>query len=81
MTRFPHVKIGIYRRPLDEIPRQVLDREVHVGFVKEEPAFHELKCVEVHLDEMILVAAPGHPLASRPEIRVRDVANQPFIVR
>ena len=37
LTRFPDVKIGIYRSPLAEIPRQVMDREVHVGFVKDEP--------------------------------------------
>ena len=42
-----------------------MDREVHVGFVKDEPSFHELKCVEVHADEMVLVAAPHHPLAGR----------------
>jgi DNA-binding transcriptional LysR family regulator len=37
LTRFPDVKIGIYRSPLAEIPRQVMDGEVHVGFVKDEP--------------------------------------------
>src|SRR5262249_26205481 len=63
LTRFPQIKVGIYRSRLTEIPRQVMDREVHVGFVKDEPGFHELKCVEVHADELILVASPRHPLA------------------
>ena len=43
LTRFPDVRVGIYRSPLAEIPRQVMDREVHVGFVKDEPGFHELQ--------------------------------------
>ena len=80
LTRFPDVKIGIYRSPLAEIPRQVMDREVHVGFVKDEPGFHELQCVEVHADEMILVAAPRHPLAERPNIHVRDLGGERFVV-
>jgi DNA-binding transcriptional LysR family regulator len=66
--------------PLAEIPRQVMDREVHVGFVKDEPGFHELQCVEVHADEMILVAAPRHPLAERPNIHVRDLGGERFVV-
>jgi len=53
---------------------------VHVGFVKDEPGFHELKCVEVHSDEMILVAAPHHPLAARADIRVRDLGAERFVV-
>jgi len=80
LTRFPDVRIGIYRSPLPDIPRQVLDREVHVGFVKEEPSFHELKCIEVHTDEMVLVAAPRHPLAQRRDIHIRDLGMERFVV-
>lgn len=53
---------------------------MQVGFVKDEPAFHELKCIEVHADEMILVAAPHHPLAERRDVHVRDLGSEPFVV-
>jgi DNA-binding transcriptional LysR family regulator len=74
------VKVGIFRSPLTEIPRQVMDREVHVGFVKDEPSFHELECVEVHADDMVLVAAPQHPLVGRARVSVRDLGTEPFVV-
>ena len=61
----PEIQVGIYRSRLDEIPRQVLDREVDVGFVKDEPIFRELKCVQIHADQMVLIGSPAHPLASR----------------
>ncbi len=80
LRRFPEIKIGIYRSRLDEIPRQVLDRGVDIGFVKEEPAFHGLESVEVHADEMILIASPRHPLASRRDVRIRDLGSEPFVV-
>src|SRR6185369_10089274 len=80
LTRFPDVRVGIYRSPLPDIPRQVLDREVHVGFVKDEPSFHELKSIEVHADEMVLVAAPQHPLAQRQDIHIRDLGTERFVV-
>jgi DNA-binding transcriptional LysR family regulator len=79
-TRFPGVKIGIHRSPLDDIPHQVMDREVHVGFVKETPAFHELKSIDVHVDEMVLVASPRHPLTKRRGVRVRDLGHERFVL-
>jgi DNA-binding transcriptional LysR family regulator len=80
LNRFTDIKIGIYRSSLTDIPRQVMDREFHLGFVKDEVAFHELKCVEVHADEMVMVAAPGHPLARRANVHITDLGNEPFVL-
>jgi len=78
--QFPRIKIRIVRGKLDEIPRQVMDREIDIGFVKDEPAFHGLKSAVVHSDEMILIASPRHPLASRGRLRMKDLDNEPFVV-
>jgi DNA-binding transcriptional LysR family regulator len=80
LQKFPDIKIGIYRSRLNEIPRQVLDREVDVGFVKDEPAFHDLQCVEVHTDEMMLISSPQHPLAQQSAVSVRDLASEQFVL-
>jgi DNA-binding transcriptional LysR family regulator len=77
---FPDIKVRIHRSRLAEIPRLVMDREVDIGFVKDEPAFHELHTVEVHSDQMVLIAAPDHPLASRTDVSVRDLASEPFVL-
>jgi DNA-binding transcriptional LysR family regulator len=78
--QFPQIKVGIHRSRLDEIPRQVMDREADIGFVKERPAFHELQSVLVHRDEMVLIASPGHPLARRAQVTVKDLGAEPFVV-
>jgi DNA-binding transcriptional LysR family regulator len=80
VQRFPDIKVGIYRSRLEEIPRQVMDREVDLGFVKDVPAFHELEWVEVHSDEMVCVASPRHPLADREVVSVRDVSAEQFVL-
>jgi DNA-binding transcriptional LysR family regulator len=80
LHRFTDIKIGIYRSSLTDIPRQVMDREFHLGFVKDELTFHELKSVVVHSDEMVMIAAPGHPLSLRGEVHIRDLGNEPFIL-
>jgi DNA-binding transcriptional LysR family regulator len=80
LTKFPNIKVGIQRSRLAEIPRQVMDREVDLGFVKDEPTFHELHWVEVHSDQMVLVAAPSHPLAAQPIVSIRDLGSQQFVI-
>jgi DNA-binding transcriptional LysR family regulator len=80
LLRFPDIKVGIQRSRLAEIPRQVMDREVDVGFVKEEPTFHELHSVEVHADQMVLVAAPQHPLLKKRDIGIRDLGSEHFVI-
>jgi DNA-binding transcriptional LysR family regulator len=80
VRRFPDIRIGVYRSRLEEIPRQVMDREVDLGFVKDIPAFHELQAVEVVSDEMVCIASPSHPLAQRPIVTVRDVSSEHFVL-
>lgn len=80
LNRFPNIKVGIQRSRLTEIPRQVMDREVDLGFVKDEPTFHELHSVEVHSDEMVLVAAPSHPLAAQPNVAIQDLGSEQFVI-
>lgn len=80
LRQFPDIKVGIYRSRLADIPRQVVDREMHVGFVKEPPPFKELTCVPVHTDEMVLVASPSHAFAHRASINITDLEGEPFIL-
>ncbi len=77
---FPQIKVGIYRSPLTDIPRQVMDREVHIGFVKDEPVYGDLQWVDVHTDEMVLVAAPGHPFSRRADVHIRDLGQERFVL-
>jgi DNA-binding transcriptional LysR family regulator len=78
--RYPNIKLSIFRTRLTDIPRQVMDGQVHVGFVKDEPCFRELRHVQVHADEMILVATPKHPLSTRRDVRLSDLGEEPFVV-
>lgn len=80
MQILPDIRISIRRARLEEIPGLVLDREVHIGFVKEAPAFQELESVDVHSDRMALIAAPKHPLAARKTVSVKDLDGAPFVV-
>jgi DNA-binding transcriptional LysR family regulator len=80
LQRFPEIKVNIHRSRLEEIPRQVLDREVDVGFVKEEPGFKELRSIQIHEDEMVLIASPRHDLAGQRRVTLKDLSAEPFVL-
>jgi DNA-binding transcriptional LysR family regulator len=79
LERFPHIKLSIYRRPIEEIPGRVMDREVDVGFVLEQPSFRELTAVPIHADRMILIASPQHPLARHRSVNIGDLGQERFV--
>lgn len=78
--RFPDIKVAVHRSRPEDIPRQVMDREMDIGFVKDPPPFRELQFTEIHLDEMILIASPLHRLARRRRVDVTDLSREPFVV-
>jgi DNA-binding transcriptional LysR family regulator len=80
VQQFPDIKVGVYRSRLEEIPRQVMDRKVDLGFVKEVPAFRELQSVEVVTDELVCIASPRHSLAGRSVVTVKDVSSEHFVL-
>jgi DNA-binding transcriptional LysR family regulator len=80
LQTFPDIRVGIYRSRLDEIPRQVMDREVDLGFVKEEPGFRELRSIRVHMDEMVLIASPRHRLTGQREVSMAELAREHFVI-
>ena len=79
LAKFPGVKVGISRQRLEEVPSLVLDRQIDIGFVKEKPAFHDLESMEIHKDEMVLIASPLHPLTARHGVRIRDLGAENFV--
>jgi DNA-binding transcriptional LysR family regulator len=80
LQAFPDIKVSVHRSRPADIPRQVMDREIDVGFVKDQPHFRELQCVPIHSDEMLLIASPRHRLARRRRVDVADLSNEPFVV-
>ena len=74
------IKVRLYCGSLDDIPRQVLNRNVQIGFVKEKPISHELECVEAYSDEMTVIASPRNKLAARKDVSIRDLDEYPIVL-
>lgn len=78
-ARHPHIKIEVKRSLASRIPSEVLGRDVEVGVVTFKPTDASISSIPVTMDELVLIVAPDHPLASRTTVSVRELGAETFI--
>lgn len=78
-ARHPHIKIEVKRSLASRIPGEVIGRDVEIGVVSFKPTDPAIKSVPVAMDELALVVAPDHPLASKRSVSVRELGAESFI--
>jgi DNA-binding transcriptional LysR family regulator len=75
----PMIKITVERALGSRIPDDVLRYSVEFGVLSYEPQESALHSVVVYLDELVFVVPPKHPLASAPEISIRQLGAESFV--
>ncbi len=75
----PHLQITVQRSLASRIPEQVLDREVELGILTFQPEIEALETRAVYEDVVVLVAAPGHPLAGAGAVSIKELGSLNFI--
>lgn len=78
-SRYPHVKVEVKRDFASHIPTEVLGRGVEIGVVTYQVNNPAIKTVLGTRDELALIVAPEHPLASRKEVSVRELGVESFV--
>ena len=71
------LEIGTRARVQEQVLRNELDLAV-VGPASKDP---ELSIIPFISDELVVVAPAGHPLATRRGLTLKDLADQPFVMR
>lgn len=77
----PDVKLELEIANTSVIQNMVLDDRIDLGLTEGFVAREQLVAEVVHYDEMVLIAAPSHPLATRASVLPRDLARHTFISR
>jgi DNA-binding transcriptional LysR family regulator len=75
----PEIRVEIQRSLASRIPAEILGREAEVGVVSYRPAQPGLTAVPIARDELALLVAPGHRLARRSQVSIRDLGREPFL--
>lgn len=77
----PEVKLELEIANTSVIQAMVLDDRIDLGLTEGFIAREQLVAEVVHFDEMVAIAAPGHPLVGRGSVHLRELSRFPFICR
>lgn len=77
--KHPQVKVEIFRHVSENLPREVLDRNVDFAVLAFQPVDNDLKCFPILKDELVLIMSPGHPLANRESVSVKELGSESFL--
>ena len=78
-ARHPHIKVEVKRGLGSRIPAEILGRDIEIGVVSYKPADAAIASVPVMTDELALIVAPNHPLASKEVVSVKDLGAESFV--
>jgi len=78
-ARHPHIKIEVKRSLASRIPSEILGRDAEIGVVTFKPNDTSISSIPVITDELALIVAPDHPLATRGTVSVKELGAETFI--
>ena len=78
--QYPGVAVNIDRKESVKILESVIDNSVDFGVVSLPVTDNRLTVVQIHRDELVVIAPPGHSLARMKSAPVAEVAKFPLLV-
>jgi DNA-binding transcriptional LysR family regulator len=78
-TAHPKVLVEVRRMPSRQVAGEILNRTVDCGVLTFHPAEKGLQTLTLGSDELVMLAHPGHPLATRRRVSLEEVGRQTVI--
>lgn len=75
----PMIRITVQRALGSHIPDDVLRYSAELGVLSYQPQEPNLHSTVVYLDELVFVVPPTHPLASAPQVSIRQLGAESFV--
>ena len=77
---YPDVGVQISRLERAKILESVIDNSVDFGVVSTPVDDKRLTVVNIHRDELVIIAAPGHPLSRKKSAGMAELVNFPLLL-
>jgi DNA-binding transcriptional LysR family regulator len=74
------VAVNISRAESTKILESIIDNSVDFGVVSLPVSDNRLTVVPIHRDELVVIAAPGHPLAGMKAVPIAEAAKYPLLL-
>jgi DNA-binding transcriptional LysR family regulator len=79
--RHPNVELLVEIENTEQVHRRLVGRELDVGLTEGCVEEEGLDAEVFHRDELVVIAAAGHPLAGIPRVPLGAVRQEPFLLR
>jgi DNA-binding transcriptional LysR family regulator len=79
--RHPNIELLLEIENTELVQRRLAGHELDIGLTEGFLDNEELDAEVFHRDELVVVAAPDHPLARKPKISLAALAGEPFLLR
>jgi DNA-binding transcriptional LysR family regulator len=81
-TKHPGIEVSVVERPLMELLRALKEGEVEVALLHDpEQDNGDIRADPIYQERYVVVMPPGHALATRDEIRLKDLSKQSYVDR
>jgi len=77
---YPNVAVQISRLERAKILESIIDNSVDFGVVSTPVSDKRLTVVNIHRDELVIIAPPGHALSRKKQAGIEDVAAFPLLL-
>ena len=77
---YPNVGVQISRLERAKILESIIENSVDFGVVSAPVDDKRLTVVNIHRDELVIIAPPGHPLSLMPQASIADVVPFPLLL-
>lgn len=81
LLRFPNLSVSMRVMNTTEIVEEIARHALDFGLVEAQTDDPNVISEPVMDDELLLVAPPGHPFASRDEVELKEVLAEPLVLR
>ena len=75
----PRIHVKVHRVFSRDVPREVLNHHLDIGVISYLPEDRDLAAVEFHRDSLVLVVWPGHRLARRKDVDIKELGEETFV--
>lgn len=75
----PQAVVEVRRVPSRQMAMEILNRTVDCGVLTFQPAGRGLQSIPLGSDELVMLAHPSHPLASRRRVTIEEVGRETVI--
>jgi DNA-binding transcriptional LysR family regulator len=76
--RCPHIGVTVQRSLATKIPDELLLRNVEIGIMSYRPDDH-FHSIRVYSDQLAFVVNPGHRMARKRSLSIRDLGEETFV--